>query len=120
MDEKEEQKKEEQKATEEAKTVDTEKDSATGVQPQTDGLIEQSNKAAERNEKVLKDLKKENDRTEKLIVERQLAGRGASIPAPIQEDPEKIASDKRINDVGKATGAKWAEPKAEDPTTTTQ
>lgn len=106
-------KKEESK--QESKQEESTKDDDAGVQPETDSLIEQSNKAAERNEKVLAELKKENDRAEKFAIKRQLAGKGEiASPQTPKISKEQMNTNARIKAVGDASGAKWAkdmEPK---------
>lgn len=100
MDEKKEESKQEEPAV---------KNDDAGVQPETDSLIEQSNKAAERNEKVLAELKKENDRAEKFAIKRQLAGKGEIAPAQTPKiSKEQMDANERIKAVGNASGAKWA------------
>ena len=100
-----------QEKMEESKSEDTPADNKNvGIQSQAESLIEQSNKAAERNEKVLAELKKENDRFEKLQIEQKLAGKGQAGQAPQVPtiSKEEQASRDRIKEVGNATGANWA------------
>ena len=93
-----------------------------GIQSETESLIEQSNKAAERNEKVLVELKKENDRAEKMAIQNQLAGKGQTVqPTTPTISKEEQASQDRIKAIGDATGANWAkamEGKQDEPNKT--
>lgn len=110
MDEKEEEakrKEAEEGAAKEKAAAD--KDANTRIQSPAESLIEQSNKAAERNEKVLAEMKKENDRREQMDIAAKLAGKGQAGQTLVKPvDKEKEAADKRIKAVGDATGAVWA------------
>lgn len=106
----------EENKQEKAEPESTTPDNDAGVQSETESLIEQSNKASERQEKATEAMKKENDRAEKIAIKTQLAGKGSAVvtpPTPI--DKEAAAAQERILEVGRATGAKWAQSKEEKP-----
>jgi len=90
-------------------------DADGGIQSETESLIEQSNKAAERTEKATEALKAQLDRQEKLVIKQQLAGKGqAGMTAPTPVDKEAMAANERIMSIGRATGAKWAQPQEQE------
>ena len=75
---------------------DTKEDSGDGDKPKAVGLIDGANTAAERVEKAVSDLKKENDRTENIAAEMKLGGQAesGSVPTEKKEETPKEYNDR--------------------------
>lgn len=54
------------------------------------------------------------ERNEKLFADAALAGKGFAAPQAPRINPEEKASQDRIKEYGKSTGAEWAKDKKED------
>ena len=114
MDEKEQEKvkAEEKKPAEVEKTIpgtdDTQNRPATEppAEEQPD-MIARANFAAERSEKAAAELKKQNDRAEKIAADQIASGRGQMVPAQAPITDEQKASNKRIKAIADATGSSW-------------
>ena len=78
--------------------------------PREKNLVDEAREERLRIEKAREDLKKENDRTEKLQAQKALGGQ---TQAGFNEQPKISEAEKEHNKkliaVGKATGAKWAD-----------
>lgn len=75
-----------------ADTGDTSTDEGKpGTDGEELGLIDKANNAAERTEKATADLKRENDRAEKIEETRLLAGKGqAGQPTPVKKSDDEL------------------------------
>ena len=70
--------------------------------------ITQANFAAERMKEASAEMKKQNDRAEKIAADAIASGRGQMVPSQAPKTEEEIASRKRIKAVGDSSGAAWA------------
>jgi len=87
MDEEKKQEKE-QKESEETPTKDTDK----GSKPETTSVIDRAIAERERMEKVLQDIKEENNRTENIMAKQMLAGKAEAGLGPVKT-PEQTAEE---------------------------
>ncbi len=91
-------------------TVDTQnrpapKDEADKESPD---LISQANFAAERMKEASEEMKKQNDRAEKLQANSIASGKGQMVQSPNPMSEEEKASRRRIKAIGDASGSSWA------------
>ena len=77
--------------------------------PSEDNLVDKANQAAERLEAANKVNEELTKRQEKLAAQSALGGKSeAGQPTEPKLTPQEEASEKRIKEVGEATGAGWA------------
>ena len=74
---------------------DDDEDDEEEKETKSSSMIEEANKAADRLEKVTKDMKKENTKQEEILTERRLQGKslGGGAPPKKELSPEDYADE---------------------------
>ena len=81
-------------------------------QIETSPLIEKANEAAERLEKATSEMEKERSKMEKVSSDLTLQGKGiVQTGTPLSKEEQE--SNARVQRIGEAAGAQWAEKKKE-------